>query len=238
MDEGEGIFPHEQAIRSFKQALERDPGAAETHHQLSMVYSHVGLLDDAQRHVAQAIELNPNNTMARFRVGVYAMWQCRFEDALAVLKTVPSDVSPVLVDRIKAEVYLQLGRPDRARPIVDGYLTKHPTDEGGSLTSVKALLLAQAGATRDAKRTIHSAIELGAGFGHFHHTAYNIALTYAALQEPDEAVNWIEADADDGFPCYPYFNRDPHLDSLREYPPFVDLLSALRKQWTHFQLMA
>jgi hypothetical protein len=61
-----------------------------------MVYSHVGLLDEARSHVGHAIDLNPNNTIARFRVGVYAAWQCRFEDALAVLKTEPSDVSPLL----------------------------------------------------------------------------------------------------------------------------------------------
>ena len=132
-------FPHEQAIRSFKTALDLDRDADETHHQLSLVYSHVGLLDEARSHVDRAIDLNPNNTMARFRVGVYAAWQCRFEDALAVLKTVPSDVSPVLVDRVRAEVYVQLGRPDKARPIIDGYLARHPNDEGGSLTSVRAL---------------------------------------------------------------------------------------------------
>jgi len=124
-------FPHEQAIRAFQRALALDPEADETHHQLSMVYSHVGLLDEAQRHVARAIVLNPNNTMARFRVSVYATWQCRFEHALAVLKTVPADVSPFLVDRVRAEVYVQLGRPDKARSIVDAYLAVHPNDEGG-----------------------------------------------------------------------------------------------------------
>jgi hypothetical protein len=56
----------------------------------------------------------------------------------------------------------------------------HPSDEGGSLTTVRALLLAKTGETRDAERTICRAIELGTGFGHFHHTAYNIAATYAA----------------------------------------------------------
>jgi DNA-binding winged helix-turn-helix (wHTH) protein len=231
-------FPHEQAIRSFKKALELDPDADETHHQLSMVYSHVGLLDEAQRHVGRAIDLNPNNTMARFRVGVYEAWQCRFQDALAVLKTVPSDVSPFLVDRVRAEVYVQLGRLDRARPIIDEYLARHPEDEGGSLTGVRALLLVKAGETREAKRAIARAIELGQGFGHFHHTAYNIALTYAALQEPDEAVNWIEVAADDGFPCYSCFKRDPNLDSLRGYPRFVDLMSLLHRQWRHFKQMA
>ena len=103
-------FPHEQAIMSFKKSLQLDANADEAHHQLSMVYSHVGLLDAAHEHVKTAVGLNPNNTMARFRLGVYTAWQCRFEEALAVLKTVPSDVSPMLIDRVRAEV---LG-PDRA----------------------------------------------------------------------------------------------------------------------------
>jgi tetratricopeptide (TPR) repeat protein len=196
------------------------------------------LLDEAQRHVARAIELNPNNTMARFRVGVYTAWECRFEDALAVLKTVPVDVSPFLVARVRAEVYVQLGRPDKARPIVDDYLARHPSDEGGSLTGVRALLLAKAGETREARRTIARAIELGTGFGHFHHTASNIAATFAALLEPDKAVNWVEAAADDGFPCYPCFARDPNLDLLRGFPPFVDLMSQLHKQWRQFKQLS
>ena len=231
-------FPHEQAIRSFKKAVELDPDADETYHQLSMVYSHVGLLDEAQALVARAIELNPNNTMARFRVGVYAALAGRFEDALAVMKTVPGNVSPFLVERVKAEVYVQLGRVDRAERLVEEYLAKYPRDEGGSLTSVKALLLARAGEKHEARRTIARAIELGHAFGHFHHTAYNIAAAHAALHEPDEAINWAEAAADDGFPCYPCFARDPSLDSLREYPRFVQLLSQLQRSWRHFQQIA
>ncbi len=231
-------FPHEQAIRSFQKALQLDPEADETHHQLSMVYSHIGLLGEAQKLVARAIDLNPNNTMARFRAGVYAAWQCKFEGALAVLKTVPADVSPFLVDRVRAEVYIQLGRADKARPIIDDHLARHPDDPGGSLTGVRALLLARAGETGHAKRAIARAIELGTGFGHFHHTAYNIAAAYAALHEPARAVTWVEAAADDGFPCYPYFARDPNLDSLRRFPRVVDLMSQLHKQWRHFQRLS
>jgi DNA-binding winged helix-turn-helix (wHTH) protein/tetratricopeptide (TPR) repeat protein len=228
-------FPHEQAIKSFRKALVLKPDDDETHHQLSMVYSHVGLLDEALAHVDRAIELNPNNTMARFRVGTYAAWQCRFEDALAVLKTVPSDVSRFLIDRVSAEVHIQLGRLDKAAAIVDAYLAGHPNDEGGSLTSVKALLLAKAGESQAAGRTIAHAIELGTGFGHFHHTAYNIAATYAALRQPGEAVAWLEVTADDGFPCGPYFARDPNLDSLRRYPRFTELMLVLHQRWTRFR---
>ena len=231
-------FPHEQAIRSFKRALELEPNADETYHQLSMVYSHVGLLDEAQGHVAKAITLNPNNTMARFRVAAYTAWQGRFEEALAILKTVPGDVSPMLVDRIKSEVLIQLGRFDDAKSIVEGYLRDNPNDEGGSLTSVGALLLAKAGNAKAAEEAVVRAVKIGEGFGHFHHTAHNIASAYAALTEDDKAVKWLEIAADDGFPNYTYFAADPNLDGLREYPPFVGLMSTLKRQWEQFKSIA
>lgn len=228
-------FPHEQAIKSFKRALALEPHADETHHQLSMVYSHIGLLDEALAHAERATDLNPNNTMARFRIATYTAWQCRFEDALSLLTSVPSSVSPLLVDRVRAEVCVQLGRIDKAVAIVDAYLAEHPNDEGGSLTSVRALLLAKAGERRGAGNAIARAIELGTGFGHFHHTAYNIAATYAALGEPDEAVTWLETAADDGFPCYPCFDRDPNLDDVRGHPRFIELLALLHKRLQHFR---
>lgn len=231
-------FPHEQAIRSFRRALELEPDADETHHQLSMVYSHVGLLEEAHEHVARAIDINPNNTMARFRVGVYLAWQCRFEEALAVLKTVPNEVSPMLINRIRAEVLIQTGQIKEAAELVDLYLNGHPKDEGGSLTSVKALLLSKKGAATETEKMIDQAVEIGKEFGHFHHTAYNIASAYAALEKPDEAVKWLEAVADDGFPNYTYFNADPNLDSIRKHPRFIELMRGMQKQWTRFKLLA
>jgi len=228
-------FAHEQAIQSYKRSLESNPNADETHHQLSMVYGHIGLLDEALQSVRKAIDINPNNTMARFRVSNYLTWQCKFDEAIAALKTVPSDVSPFLIERSRAENYIQIGRLDDAEAIADHHLNKHPTDEGGSLTSIKALILAQKGRKEYANEAIRRAAEMGKGFGHFHHTAYNIASAYAALNRQDEAVKWLEAAADEGFPCFSYFEIDPHLDNLRGHPPFTDLMSTLRTQWQRFK---
>ncbi|MCA1589503.1 MAG: winged helix-turn-helix domain-containing protein [Acidobacteria bacterium] len=228
-------FPHEQSITSFKRALELAPDDDETRHQLSMVYSHVGLLDEAQEEVAKAIEINPNNTMARFRVGVYTAWQCRFEKARAILKTVPGDVSPMLVDRVRTEVLIQLGSFDDAETIVDKYLGDNPIDEGGSLTSVKALLLAKAGDLKEAQKMIDRATEMGKNFGHFHHTAHNIASAYSAMGMLDESVKWLEYAADDGFPNYTYFASDPNLNGNRKHPPFIELMSKLKRQWQRFK---
>jgi hypothetical protein len=51
-------------------------------------------------------------------------------------------------------------------------------------------------------------------------------------------LDWLEAAADGGFPCYPCFERDPNLDSLRAHPRFVRFLSAQRTQWERFKQLA
>lgn len=231
-------FPHEQAIRSYKRSLELDPNEDETHHQLSMVYSHIGLVDEARVSVRNALELNPNNTMARFRSGLYKAYQGKFNDAIATFKTVPRDVSPLLVERCTADALVQLGKLDEADAIVDRYLGEYAQDEGGSFTSVKAVILAKRMKEQDAEVAIQRAADIGKGFGHFHHTAHNIAAAYAAMAKPETAVRWLQNAADDGFPNLTYFEIDPNLDSLREHAAFVDLTAQLRPQLERFKQLA
>lgn len=227
-------FPHEQAIRSYKRSLQSNPKADETYHQLSMIYGHIGLLDEALETVNRALDINPNNTMARFRVSNYLAWQCRSEEALAVLKTVPRDVSPFLVDRVRAEALIQLGRLDEAAALTERHLKKNPADEGGSFTSVSGLILARRGEVEEAGKVIDRCSLMERGFGHFHHTAYNIASAYAVMEKPDHALKWLEATADDGFPCYTLFDKDPNLDKIRGHAPFIEFMSSLGRQWKRF----
>ncbi len=230
-------FPHERAIQSYKRSLALDPKSDETHHQLSIVLGHIGLLGEAQQSLNNALQINPNNTMARYRVGVYNAWQGKFDEAAAVFKTIPSDVSPMLVDRSMAELLVQTGRLSEAETLVDDYLRRYPQDEGGSFTSVKALLLAKAGRQNEAEAAIRHAVQIGAGFGHFHHTAYNVASAYSAMNKPEEAVRWLEAAAEDGFPNYSYFEIDPNLDNIRNHPQFIEIMTKLKPQWERFKAL-
>jgi DNA-binding winged helix-turn-helix (wHTH) protein len=231
-------FPHEQAIRAFKRSLELDPTSDEAHHQLSMVYSHVGLLDEAHEEVTKALDINPNSTMARFRVGIYFAWEGNFDSALRVYKTIPRDVSPMLVDRCMADLFVQTGQLSKATAITDQYLANYPQDEGGSFTGVKALLLAKAGKRDAAEDAVSRAVELGRDYGHFHHTAHNIASAHAALNNPLEAVRWLENAADTGFPNYTYFQIDPNLDAIRGHELFAAFIKNLHLQWQNFKTLA
>jgi hypothetical protein len=98
---------------------------------------------------------------------------------------------------------------------------------------VRALLLARAGRQADAEAAIRDAIEIGQGFQHFHHTTFYIACAYALLNDRENALKWLRYTADDGFPCYPLFEKDPSLNTLRSDEAFISLMSRLREQWEY-----
>jgi tetratricopeptide (TPR) repeat protein len=227
-------FPHEQAIQSYKHALALNPGLDEAHHELGVVYFHIGLLDKGWAEIQKALEIKPSNNRARFRLGVINIYQANYEEALRVFKSIPREVNPALFDRNMATALFQLGRMDEASALVEEYL-KTSNDEGGNVTSVKAMLLAKAGKAREAEETIQHAIEIGKSFGHFHHTAYNIGSAYALMNKPEDAIKWLQAAADDGFPCYPWFEKDANLDSLRKQEHFIAFMTKLKQQWEHYQ---
>jgi len=228
-------FPHEAVIQSYRRALDLDPNFDEAHHQLAVVYFHIGLLDKAWDELEKTTGLNPSNTLARFRFGVIDMYRGKYEDAYAVFKGTPLTTNPSLWAFQCATALFRLGRPDEATQLLDDYLQKYPQDEGGAGTSVKAMILAKAGKYGDAEAAIQHAVEIGSGFGHFHHTAYNIASAYALMNKPEPAVKWLQNAADDGFPCYPFFANDTNLENLRKDDRFIAFMGNLKTQWEHYQ---
>jgi hypothetical protein len=100
---------------------------------------------------------------------------------------------------------------------------------------VQALIAALAGEENKAEDKIRRAVDKGKGFGHFHHAAYNIACAYALMNKREQAIKWLQAAADDGFPCYPLFEREPYLDLLRQDSRFVSLMKRLKEQWDHYK---
>jgi tetratricopeptide (TPR) repeat protein len=154
---------------------------------------------------------------------------------LALFKTIPHETTPAVWARAWSDALFHLGRTAEASEIVEEYLRTYPTDEGGNVTSVKALLLAKAGREQEAEETIRRAVEIGKGFGHFHHTAYNIASAYALMNKPELAIKWLQTAADDGFPCYPLFENDANLNSLRKDERFITFMAQMKRQWERYK---
>jgi serine/threonine protein kinase/predicted negative regulator of RcsB-dependent stress response len=227
-------FPHEQAIQSYRRAIELNPNFDEAHHQLGFIYLHIGLLDKAQQEIEKALAINSSNTLARYRLGVINMCRAKYEEAFQIFNSTPRDMNPSLLAFYTSNALFRLGRNEEASEIIEKFFKDYPKDEGGAVTSVKAMMLAKAGKKREAEATIQHAIEIGRGYAHFHHTSYNIASAYALMNQPEQAMKWLQVAADEGFPCYPLFEGDANLDNLREDVRFISFMATQKQQWKHF----
>jgi TolB-like protein/DNA-binding winged helix-turn-helix (wHTH) protein/lipopolysaccharide biosynthesis regulator YciM len=228
-------FPHEKAIREYRRALELDPNLDEARNQLALVYNHVGAFEEALAELQLAVETNPSNSLAQFRIGETYLFQERYEEALAALRDVPSEVNPSLVGHQIVWALFNLGRREEAAAALERFMADFPNDNRGLFTSQQAVLAAAAGDKRSAEEKIRAAIEKGRGFGHFHHTGYHIACAYALMNEREAAVEWLEKISEEGFPCYPLFEKDKNLDNLRQDPQYAVFMSRLRQQWERYR---
>jgi serine/threonine protein kinase/Tfp pilus assembly protein PilF len=224
-------FPHERAIQDYKVALQLDPNLDEARNQLALVYSHIGMLDESLRESQKAINTNPTNNLAQFRIGETLNFQGKYEQGLVALRGIPAQTNPELVGQQVVWALFNLGRKEEAASKLEQLLKDHPEDNRGLLTSLQAILAASAGQQKVAEEKINLAISRGKGFGHFHHTTYYIAVAYALMNKTEEAMKYLEATANDGFPCYPMFAQDKNLNSLRKDPRFVTFLERQRTQW-------
>jgi serine/threonine protein kinase/Flp pilus assembly protein TadD len=227
-------FPHEQAIQSYRRAIELNPNFDEAHHQLGFIYLHIGMLDKGQEEIEKALAINPSNTLARYRLGVIDMCRAKYAEAFQIFNSTPLQQNPELLAFYTSNALFRLGRTGEASALIDRYFKDYSKDKGGMVTSVKAMMLAKAGKKSEAETTIQHAIDIGRGYAHFHHTSYNIGSAYALMKQPEQAMKWLQVTADEGFPNYPLFEGDTQLDNLRKDPRFIAFMAQQKQQWEHF----
>jgi len=226
-------FPNREALAEYRKALTAQPNWDEAWHQHAVVLMHVGHLEAAAHEIQRSLEINPGNTVARFRFGPIFNYQQKFEDAIGALNRVPRETFPAQWTYQRTWALISLGRLDEASRVVESALKDNPADQGGLLHAARSMLRSKRGDRKGAEADIAEAIRVGKNFIHFHHTAYSIGAVYATLGEFDKAQEWIENAANDGFPNYAFFETDVHLASLRATPRFRAFLSKLRAEWEH-----
>ncbi len=235
-------FPSREALQELRSALAARPNFDEAWHQRGVILMHVGHLDAGARTIQRAVDINPGNTLARFRFGPIYVYQQRFEDAIAAITRVPREAFPAQWTFQRAWALISLGRLEEAGRVVDGAIEGrvvdgaiegNPVDQGGVLHAARAMLRAKRGDRSGAEADVAEAVRVGRNFIHFHHTAYSIGAVYTTLGEFDKAQEWIENAANDGFPNYTYFENDVHLERLRSIPRFRAFLAKLRREWEH-----
>ena len=97
---------------------------------------------------------------------------------------------------------------------------------------LEGILHARRGHSDLALQCVGRALDSPRSFGHTHHVHHHVACVYALLGDVDRAMAWLERAADTGFPCWPFFRIDPHLENLRDQPAFTQLMTELEQKYS------
>lgn len=227
-------FPHETAIHELRRAIILNPNSDDARCELALILNHIGLNEKALYEAQTADAINPSAKRPLSQIGHALLWQGKYEAALPVLLSIPKEFNPGSAGSFIAWALFQLGRRDEAIAKLEEYSREYPQDTGGRFAAVQALLLAAGGEERKALQNIRNATKKQ-DFGHFHHTAHFIASAYARMNKPEEAIHWLREAAENGFPCYPLFERDANLNPLRQDPRFIAFMERQKKQWEYFK---
>ncbi len=221
-------FQEAEALAALEQVIARRPTLERAHNRMANIYLHVGRLEEARSAHERALRSNP-----RARTGnleyfyIYSGDFVRADEAAEVwYRERPSNIYALETRIITA---LLNGRLELAEGRLATALERLP--EEPMYIVLEGLLHARRGHIDRALQCARRAVESPRSFGHTHHIYHHVACVHALLGDVDKAMAWLERAADTGFPCWPFFRIDPHLESLRDQPAFIQLMAELEQKY-------
>ena len=224
-----GWFAREEQYRnkaqefSFK-ALMYDNTLPEAYTAMGLSYLIWGKFDEALASVAKAIELDPDDFIARWTLGRVQFSTGKAEEAVASFQRVV-EIRPTFYTGYSdlCQTLDGLDRPEEARAAAERivemmptYLLQNPDDARGRM--IYAHMLCLIGNPEQGKVEAQAAIDAAPGDSVM---AYNAACLYAKLGETRRALDTLRQAIDAGVKNFQWMRHDPDLNSLREIPEFI-----------------
>jgi tetratricopeptide (TPR) repeat protein len=222
-------FQHLEAISELKHALALQKNLPHAYNRLGTILAHIGLLDHAREMYGRGRTFHPRKAVSSSIVQVY-MWSREYELAREEIQAWRLE-SP-------SNKYAIYFAPQPAMMTGDWKAAQDLLDEASQLLpeepliiSLQGVLYALMGRSKQALDCMIKACASPKSFGHAHHTYYQIACILALARQPATAFEWLERSISTGFACWPFFLKDPCLESLRELPEFEFLVSSLQSKY-------
>ena len=212
------------AFRELRLAQEIDPDVA--HAELAGLYNHVGLEDKANEEYEAALRIDPNSDFTKEGYVSECYQQNRPDFALELSKRFYNR-GP------NPHYYVEKMMAKEAAPLIEQELKKDSVSDTMRIQQIQLLSLqgkhdeAQAAGLEFLKK-----VRKNRGY---HHYTYYVARVFAQGGKSEEALKWLRYTAENGFPCYPLFARDPYLNPIRKDPQFAKFLAEMKTQWEGYR---
>ncbi|CAN5793563.1 hypothetical protein BH24ACI1_BH24ACI1_01890 [soil metagenome] len=221
----EDAFNPAAAENESKRAIELNPNFASAHHFYSRLLGALGRHEEARAEIDKAHELDPFSRSINFNVGARFYEARHFDEAIAQYRRVlEMEPNHPLTHLFLAQAY------DAKAMYLEAIAEYRTADvllekESAETAQRKAAALTQALKTGGAqgywrKRLELSLKEYDEGYG----SAYNIAITYARLNDRDHAFEQLEKSFAARELDLIWIKTEPAFDELSSDPRFQDLL--------------
>ena len=227
-------FQHRPAVRAFDQAVRLNPGCHQAWLWTSIVFSHVGLHQEAIEKAAVAMATNPDDPMTIFSMGHSKQFAGEFEEAEEYFARILTlEPSHLWGNIFFPGISLYVGRLDRAEEKIRVATQLAPKDP--LVASWEALLWAKRGEPRKVEQAAQRTLREKRIFTYSHHAYHAVAAAYAVIGKTAQAISVLRKATRIGLPNYPLFRDDPHFASLHNHPQFLRLLADLKREWESYK---
>ena len=206
------------AEAEFRRALSLSSTSSDAHVWYGVFLSQMGRFDEAFAEIDRAEALDPLSVPVRFNAGWVKYLARRNDEAIAEWRKAV-DIEPHL-GVVHTSIWLAYARKDAAAdpPPVD------PEENSPLDLATRAGAYAIGGKRVEAQRVLARLKDMS---NHRYVCPYEVATAHAALNQRDEAIEWLHRGLDARSVCMPDLKVDPRFDSLRADPRFQELLRSV-----------
>ncbi len=212
------------AERACLRAIELDPNNSDFHGNYAGVLSNTGRHAEALAEIKRARELNPLNLAQNTLEGQYLLHAGRADEALEKLReTTEFEPNFWMPYMIAASAYIEKGM--FAEAIAAS--TKEYELSGFNVIPSGAYAMAKSGKRNEARAELNGMLKLSATK---FVSPYNIALLFNALDDRENAIQWLEKGYDERDPKMVFIEVEPKWNNLRKEPRFAELITRMNLQ--------
>lgn len=209
----------DKAEQEFQKAIELNPTYVVAHHWHALSLTALGQVEQAVQAMVRAQALDPLSTRINVDLGMAYLAAGRYAEAIEqenhTLELTPESTTAVWIRGLALE---QMGHFDKAEA---DFRTVHEAwGPDPSILGSLGHLLAVAGKTEEAREVL---AELVAQEGEAD-IAFFAALIHAGLNEPEEAIRWLDRAIEARSGSVRYLKVEPRLASLRAKPGYRALM--------------
>ena len=221
-------FDWNETVAAGRRALALNPNLEQARFFIAGAYYHNGFMQEALLELEKGRRLHGADVVEPIRIeALVALFSGNFAPARARLEDVSRLSSQSIGDTYLALSYYYTGSVDRGRAMLEELSKSQSASTSARAGAALASVTAAQGEAAKARLLIDRTLT---GEYRDHHVAYSLGAAYAQLGDYLSADRWLRTAADTGFPCLPFFERDPLLEPMRRRVEFKDLRDHVRER--------